>query len=82
MVQESLKLNKIRNKEFFDDYFQGDILDIGGGTTPVIPSAQVFSLQRGDAQHILKYLESESLSPSWDRLFNKANEVGKSDSCI
>ena len=60
MVQESLKTNKIRNKKFFSDYFQGDILDIGGGTTPVIPSAQIFDLQHGDAQHILKYLEPES----------------------
>ena len=49
MVQESLKTNKIRNKEFFANYFQGEILDIGGGTTPVIPSAQVFDLQHGDA---------------------------------
>ena len=64
MVQESLKTNKIRNKRFFSDYFQGDILDIGGGTTPVIPSAQIFDLQHVDAQHILKYLEPDSLSPS------------------
>ena len=62
MVQESLKTNKIRNKEFFVDYFQGEVLDIGGGTTPVIPSAQVFDLQHGDAQHILKYLEPESFN--------------------
>ena len=82
MGQESLKTNRIRNKEFFVDYFQGDILDLGGGTTPVIPSAQVFDLQHGDAQHILKFLKPESLSSGWNRLFNKANEVGKSDSCI
>jgi SAM-dependent methyltransferase len=60
MVGESLKTNKIRNKRFFVDYLQGKILDIGGGTTPVIPSAQVFDLQHGDAQHILKYLPAES----------------------
>ena len=48
---------------YFVDCVQGEILDIGGGTTPVIPSAQVFDLQHGDTQHILKYLEPESLSP-------------------
>ena len=82
MDQESLKTKTIWNKKYFVVGAQGEILDIGGGTTPVIPSAQVFDLLHADVQHILKYLEPESLSPSWDRLFNKANEVGKSDSCI
>ena len=82
MIQDSLKTKTTWNKKYFVDSVQGEILDIVGGTTLVIPPAQVFDLQHGDAQRILKYLEPDSLSPSWDRLFNKANEVGKSDSCI
>jgi SAM-dependent methyltransferase len=38
----------------------GNVIDIGGGTDPVVANAEVFDLEHGDAQNILKYKEKES----------------------
>jgi len=59
-MKESSKTNQIRTKDFFLNYYQGNVIDIGGGNDPVVRHAEVFDLKHGDAQHILKYKEKES----------------------
>jgi SAM-dependent methyltransferase len=59
-MKESSKTKLVRSKEFFDTYFNGKIIDIGGGTDPVTENAEVFDFEQGDAQHILKYKDKES----------------------
>ena len=59
-MKESSKTNQVRTEDFFLNYFQGKIIDIGGGDDPVVEHAEVFDLKHGDAQHILNYKEQES----------------------
>jgi len=60
MADESTKTQLIRSKKFIDTYFSGSVLDIGGGSDPVVKHAEVFDLIHGDAQHILNYKNKES----------------------
>ena len=53
-MKESSKTNQVRKEEFFLNYLQGYVIDIGGGNDPVVEHAEVFDLKDGDAQHILK----------------------------
>lgn len=55
MGNETTKTNKIRAQKFINQYFQGSIIDIGGGNDPVTQNAKVFDLKDGDAQYITKY---------------------------
>ena len=59
-MKESSKTNLVRTEDFFLKYFQGNIIDIGGGSDPVVEYAEVFDLKHGDAQHILKYKEKHT----------------------
>ena len=59
MGNETRKTNKARGLEFIEKYFQGKVIDIGGGSDPVIPDAKVFDLKDGDAQYISKYEKRE-----------------------
>jgi SAM-dependent methyltransferase len=59
-MKESSKTKQVRSKEFFNTYFNGKVIDIGGGTDAVTESAEVFDFEQGDAQHILKYKDKES----------------------
>ena len=43
-MKESSKTNQIRTEDFFLNYFQGKIIDIGGGDDPVVEHAEVFDL--------------------------------------
>jgi SAM-dependent methyltransferase len=60
MSNESSKTQLERSKEFIDTYFDGSVIDIGGGNDPVVEHAEVFDLEHGDAQNILRYKEKES----------------------
>jgi SAM-dependent methyltransferase len=60
MGNETRKTNKIRGQLFIDKYFQGSVIDIGGGNDPVTPNAKVFDLKDGDAQYIANYEDMES----------------------
>lgn len=53
MGNETKKTNKVRGQAFIDKYFQGNVIDIGGGSDPVTVTAKVFDLADGDAQYIL-----------------------------
>ena len=59
-MKESSKTNQIRPEEFFNTYLKGKVIDIGGGSDAVTENAEVFDLEHGDAQHILKYKHKES----------------------
>jgi SAM-dependent methyltransferase len=59
MGNETSKTNKIRGQKFIDKYFQGKVIDIGGGSDSVVPHAKVFDLADGDAQFITKYEKIE-----------------------
>ena len=59
-MKESSKTNQIRSKEFFNTYFNGKVIDIGGGNDAVTKNAEVFDFEQGDAQHILDFREKES----------------------
>ena len=48
--------NNYREKDFFERYFSGSVLDIGAGADPVVAKAQIFDLPQGDANKILNYL--------------------------
>mgnify|MGYP000039697472 FL=1 len=59
-MKESSKTNRVRSKEFFKNYLQGSVIDIGGGNDSVVDNAEVFDMQHGDAQNILKYKNPKS----------------------
>jgi predicted SAM-dependent methyltransferase len=59
-VNETEKTNKLRNQSFFDSYFQGKVIDIGGGNSLVLPNAERFDIEDGDANEVTKYRPKES----------------------
>ena len=59
-MKESSKTNQLRTEEFFNTYLTGKVIDIGGGSDKVTENGEVFDLEHGDAQHILKYKDKES----------------------
>jgi len=59
-MKESSKTNQVRSEEFFNTYLKGKVIDIGGGSDTVTENAEVFDLEHGDAQHILRYKDKES----------------------
>ncbi len=59
-MKESSKTRQARSREFFNTYFSGKVIDIGGGSDAVTENAEVFDFEQGDAQHILKYRNKEA----------------------
>jgi SAM-dependent methyltransferase len=59
-MQESSKTRRIRGPQFDEVYFSRSVLDIGCGNDLVVPHAQPFDKQHGDANKILDYLPAES----------------------
>jgi len=59
-MNESSKTNEVRGKEFLDKYFAGKVIDIGCGTDPVVPHAEPFDQEQGDANKILEHLKPEN----------------------
>ena len=59
-IGQATKTQSYRSKKFIDTYFKGKIIDIGGGGDPLFENVEVFDLQNGDAQFILRYREKES----------------------
>lgn len=51
-MYEALKTNKLRGPEFLERYFSGRVLDIGSGNAMVVPHAEPFDKQHGDANRI------------------------------
>ncbi len=47
---EARKTSQIRDATFAQTYLSGTVLDIGCGPDLVVPSAQPFDLEHGDAQ--------------------------------
>ncbi len=59
-MKESSKTREVRSEQFFSNYLNGKVIDIGGGSDAVTKNAEVFDWEQGDAQHILKYRDKES----------------------
>ncbi len=59
-MNESSKTNAIRGENFSKLYLNGKVLDIGAGSDPVCPHAQIFDQQHGDANHIDRYFANDS----------------------
>jgi SAM-dependent methyltransferase len=57
---EATKTRAVRGEAFERTYFSGSVLDIGCGPDPVVPHAQPFDLEQGDANEISKFLAAES----------------------
>jgi len=55
-VKEASKTNRVRDDAFRSQYFAGTVLDIGSGPDPVVPHAQPFDREHGDANEIARYL--------------------------
>lgn len=55
-MKEASKTNRVRDAEFLAKYFAGSVLDIGSGPDPVVPHAQPFDREHGDANEIAHYL--------------------------
>lgn len=55
-MKEASKTNRVRDAEFLSTYFTGSVLDIGSGPDPVVPHAQPFDREHGDANEISRYL--------------------------
>ena len=59
-MQESSKTKRVRGAEFDGVYFSRTVLDIGCGDDLVVPHAQPFDMQHGDANKILDHLPAAS----------------------
>lgn len=59
-MKEASKTNQIRGPQFLSAYLRGSILDIGSGADLVVPHAEPFDLEHGDANDILRYRPAES----------------------
>lgn len=57
---ESSKTRAIRGAGFDEKYFSQTVLDIGCGPDKVVPHAQPFDQEHGDANDILKYIPAQS----------------------
>jgi hypothetical protein len=51
-MQEAEKTNKIRGPEFIETYFSGRVIDIGSGSSLVVPDAEPFDVPQDDANRI------------------------------
>lgn len=60
MSQEATKTRAVRGGDFAQRYLQGRVIDIGCGGDLVVPYAEPFDLQHGDAQHIGSLREREA----------------------
>jgi len=59
-MKEASKTNRVRDTAFLAKYFAGSVLDIGSGPDPVVPHAQPFDRDHGDANEIARYLGGAS----------------------
>ena len=55
-MKEASKTNRVRDEAFLAKYFAGSVLDIGSGPDPVVPHAQPFDREHGDANEISRFL--------------------------
>ena len=81
-MDEALKTNRIRNKDFFTKYLSGRVIDIGAGQDLVIPTAERFDIEDGDANYITQYRKTESYdavhsSHCLEHMFNPVNALNE-----
>ena len=59
-MNEASKTRAVRSQDFYARFFSGTVLDIGCGPDLVVPNAQPFDMEHGDANCILNYFGPES----------------------
>ncbi len=59
-MREASKTNRLRDDAFRATYLAGRVLDVGSGPDLVVPHAQPFDREHGDANHVTRYLAAES----------------------
>lgn len=59
-MNEASKTSRHRTQAFKEMYFDGTVLDIGCGPDLVVPHAEPFDLEQGDANEISRYLPAAS----------------------
>jgi SAM-dependent methyltransferase len=55
MSNEASKTRAVRDAEFAERYLNGRVIDIGCGPDLIVPHAEAFDLEQGDAQEIAKF---------------------------
>ena len=55
---EASKTRRLRGSAFYDKYLAGSVLDIGCGTDLVVPHAQPFDREHGNANRITSFIPS------------------------
>ncbi len=60
MTQEASKTEILRDKQFYERFLSGRVIDIGCGDDLVVPHAEPFDRPDGDAQNILDCREAGS----------------------
>lgn len=81
-MDEALKTNRIRSKEFFTKYLSGKVIDIGAGEDLVTPTAERFDIEDGDANYITQYRKTENYdavhsSHCLEHMFNPVNALNE-----
>ena len=57
---EATKIRQLRGSTFYEKYLSGSVLDIGCGADLVVPHAQPFDTEHGDANRITYFIPSGS----------------------
>lgn len=57
-MQEASKTRRVRGPDFEAPYLHGRVIDIGSGNDLVVPHAEPFDQQHGDANEILRFREA------------------------
>ena len=59
-MDEASKTRRVRGPDFERQYLSGKVIDIGAGTDPVCPWAEIFDVAEGDANFITRYRAPET----------------------
>jgi SAM-dependent methyltransferase len=60
VTDEASKTRAVRGSDFADTYLQGRVIDIGCGPDKIVPHAEPFDLEHGDAQQIASLRPNEA----------------------
>jgi SAM-dependent methyltransferase len=59
-MQEAKKTNSLRSAAFMETYLAGRVVDIGSGSSLVVPDAEPFDIEHGDANRIDELRSAEA----------------------
>ncbi|MDG2285316.1 MAG: methyltransferase domain-containing protein [Alphaproteobacteria bacterium] len=81
-MQEAKKTNLVRGQAFIETYFTGNVIDIGAGNSLVVPDAEPFDIEHGDANRIDEQREAGAYdcvhsSHALEHMDNPADALGR-----